>query len=172
MNNKTKHLLKSILFASTSILYFFIAYIGYGKQNLDLSECNQYENVITDKGIDIHYGSKGVESNVFYISLKNLDEDLGIYRMSKEYDDLLEKVNIGDKVKVYYKKSFDRKENININLIQVEKDGKIIIDKYEYENKHSSLIYIGFIAGFLTLFMSYRFYKYGSMFYIKSKKLH
>lgn len=169
MNKKTKHLLSSILFASTSILYFFLAYIGYGKQNLDLSKYAQYENIIIDKGIDIHYGSKGRKSNVFYISLKDLDEDLGIYRMSKEYKDLLKKVNVGDKVKVYYRPSSNEKENINIDLIQVEKDGQVLIGKEEYEEKESSLIYIGLIAGIGTLFMAYRFYKYGSIFGNKQK---
>lgn len=169
MNKKTKHLLSSILFASTSILYFFLAYIGYGKQNLDLSKYAQYENIIIDKGIDIHYGSKGRKSNVFYISLKDLDEDLGIYRMSKEYEDLLKKVNVGDKVKVYYRPSSNERENINIDLIQVEKDGQVLIGKEEYEKKESSLIYIGLIAGIGTLFMAYRFYKYGSIFSNKQK---
>src|SRR5690606_24438945 len=111
----------------------------------------------------IHYGSKGRKSNVFYISLKDLDEDLGIYRMSKEYEDLLKKVNVGDKVKVYYRPSSNERENINIDLIQVEKDGQAIIGKEEYEKKESSLIYIGIIARFGTLFLSYRYYKYGSI---------
>ena len=169
MNKRTKHLLSSILFASTSILYFFLAYIGYGKQNIDLSKYVQYENEIIDKGIDIHYGSKGRKSKVFYISLKDLDEELGIYRMSKEYEDLLNKVNIGDKVKVYYRPSSNQRENINIDLIQIEKDGQVLIGKEEYEKKESSLIYIGLIAGIGTIFMAYRFYKYGSIFGKKQK---
>jgi hypothetical protein len=169
MTKKAKHILNSILFASTSILYFFLAYIGYGKQNIDLSKYAQYENVITDKGIDIHYGSKGKESNVFFISLKGLDEDLGVYRMSQNYKDLLEKVNVGDKIKVHYKENSNENENINIDLIQVEKDGEILIGKAEYENKESALIYIGLIAGIGTLFMAYRFYNYGSVFGRKVK---
>jgi hypothetical protein len=169
MNKKTKHFLSSILFASTSVLYFFLAYIGYGKQNLDLSKYAQYENIIIDKGIDIRYGSKGRKSNVFHLSLKDMDEDLGIYRMSKEYEDLLKKVNVGDKVKVYYRPSSNERENINIDLIQVEKDGQVLIGEEEYEKKESSLIYIGLIAGIGTLFMAYRFYKYGSIFSSKQK---
>ncbi len=164
MNKKTKHLLSSILFASTSILYFFLAYIGYGKQNIDLTEIANYENVITNKGIGIRYGSKGKESEVFFIKLKGLEEKLGIYRMSKNYDDLLNKVNIGETVKVYYKPSSNKTENINIDLIQVEKEGYILINKTEYEKKESALIYIGLIGGIGTLFFSIRFYIYGSIF--------
>jgi hypothetical protein len=169
MNKKTKHLLSSIIFASTSTLYFFLAYIGYGKQNIDLTQKATYENVVTNKGIGIRYGSKGRQSEVFYITLKDLDEKLGIYRMSKKYDDLLRKIRIGEEVKVYYRPSTNKKENINIDLIQVEKDGEILISKTEYEKKESALIYIGLIAGFGTLFLALRYYKYGSIIGNKQK---
>ncbi|WP_431242596.1 hypothetical protein ACQ9BO_22735 [Flavobacterium sp. P21] len=79
--------------------------------------------------------------------------------MSKDYNDLLQKINIGDKVKVYYQANSNEDENINIDLIQLEKDGKIIIDKIEYEQKEGSLLYIGLIAGFFILYISYRNYK-------------
>ena len=82
---------------------------------------------------------------------------------------MLKKVNVGDKVKVYYRPSSNERENINIDLIQVEKDGQVLIGKEEYEKKESSLIYIGLIAGIGTLFMAYRFYKYGSIFSNKQK---
>jgi len=172
MNKKTTHLLKSIFFASTSILYFILACSGYEKQNLDLTKYAQYENVVTDKGIDFHYGRYGRKSNVFYISLDGLDEDLGIYRMSKKYDDLLEKINIGENVKVFYQKSSNKSNNINIDLIQVEKDGQILISKGEFEKKHSFVIYIGLIAGLGTLFLAYRFYKYGNIFEKRQKNYH
>ena len=160
MNKNTKRISYSVLLASTSLIYFFLAYLGYKEQNLDLSDYDRYENIITHKGIGIHHGSRGRKSNVFCISLEGLDEKLGIYRMSRKYNDLLEKVNVGDRVKVYYRKNAE-KDNINIDLIQVEKDGKVLISKDEYEKKESALIYIGLIAGFGTLFMTYRFYRFG-----------
>ena len=159
MNKKTKRLINSIANGFFSLLFFFLAYIGYKKSNIDLSKQNKLESIILNKGIDIHHGSIGKKSNVFFISLKNLDENLGIYRMSKNYNDLLQKINIGDKVKVYYQSNSNKSENINIDLIQLEKNGKIIIDKREYEEKESFLFYIGLIAGFLILYLSYRNYK-------------
>jgi len=163
MNKEQKHLLMSILIGLTSVIYFFLVYKGYKNQNLDLSKFDQYENILIKKGIGIHYGSKGKQSNVFFISIKGLEEDLGIYRISKEYDDLLEKVTIGDNVKVYYKKSSNN-EGVNIDLIQVEKDGKVLISKDEYEEKESFLIYIGLIAGFGTLIGACIYYNKGSVF--------
>lgn len=159
MTKKTKQLINSITAGLFSILFFFLAYIGYEKRNIDLSKQDKFESIIIDKGINIHYGSKGQKSDIFFISLKNLDKDLGVYRMSKNYNDLLQKVNIGDKVKVYYQANSNKDENININLIQLEKDGKIIINKSEYEQKEGSLLYIGLIAGFFILYLSYRNYK-------------
>ena len=76
-------------------------------------------------------------------------------------NDLLEKVNVGDSVKVYYRKGSE-KGNINIDLIQVEKNEKILISKDEYEKKESALIYIGLTAGIGTLFMAYKFYRFGN----------
>ena len=67
-------------------------------------------------------------------------------------------------MKVYYKPSSNKTENINIDLIQVEKEGYILINKTEYEKKESALIYIGLIGGIGTLFFSIRFYIYGSIF--------
>lgn len=119
MNKKTKHLLSSVLFALTSILYFFFAYIGYGKQNIDLKTKSMYENIVTDKGVGIRYDLKGKESSVFYLSLKGFNEKLGIYRMSNNYDDLLAKSNIGEKVKVYYQpNSEEEKLPLTIGLMK------------------------------------------------------
>jgi hypothetical protein len=160
MNKKYKFLLNSISTGLLSVIFFFVAYIGYEKQHIDLSACDQFEGVIIDKGIDVHYGSKGHKAKVFYISLKDLNEDLGIYRISRNYDDLLKKLTIGDRVKVYYLANSNDRENINIDLIQVDKEGTIIIDKNEYETKEGSLLYIGLIAGFFIIFLLYRDYKY------------
>lgn len=158
MKVKLGRLIKSILFALTSIIYFFLAYIGYEKQNLNLCDYTQYENIVTNKGITTHYKDERSKANVFFISLMGMKEQLGIYRMTGNYEDLSEKIIIGDKIKVYYRPSTNKREKVNIDLIQIEKDGEIIIAKDEYENKESSLIYIGLIAGFLTLFLSYRYY--------------
>lgn len=171
MNRKTKHLLSSILFASTSLLYFFLAYIGCEDQNIDLKRTKKYTNVITNKGVGIHYGSKGRQSFVFFIELKYLEQKLGIYRKSKNYDDLLEKVNVGDTVKVFFKPSNTGHSDINIDLIQVEKGDVILIDKSEYEQKQRFLVYIGLITGILILYLAFRYYKYESIFSNRKRRI-
>ena len=46
----------------------------------------------------------------------------------------------------------------NIDLVQIEKNGNILLPKNEYENKQSLLIYIGLLFGIGTIIYSYLFY--------------
>ena len=159
MEKSTKRTLNSIFLFLTSFIYFFLAYVGFKKQNLSLTNYDIITSVIVDKGIDYRYGSKGNKSKCFYIQLSDTDRKLGVYRMTKNYDDLLDKFIIGDTVTVYYRDNKNTSENINIDLVQVEKGEQILLDKKEYERKESSLIYIGLIAGVLTIVLSYLYYK-------------
>ena len=54
MTKKTKRLINSIIGGLFSTLFFFLAYIGNEKRNIDLSKQDQFESIIIDKGIDIH----------------------------------------------------------------------------------------------------------------------
>lgn len=159
MDKNTKRTLSSIFLFLTSFIYIFLAYIGFKKQNIDLNNYSKTENVIIDKGIDYRIGSKGRKSQCFYILLKDNDKKLGVYRMNKDYSDLLAKFNVGDTVTAYYRDNNNQRENINIDLVQVEKAGQVLLDKKEYERKESSLIYIGLIGGILTVIFSYLYYK-------------
>ena len=156
---------KKRLFGSTflflsSFLYFFLAYIGFKKQDINLKDYEKLTGKLIDKGIDFRYGSKGRKSECFYIYLDNLrNQKLGVYRFSKDYKDLENSFDIGDSVTVFFIDRPDKGENINIELIQAEKNGKIIVDKKEYEKKESSLIYIGLIAGILSIVLSILYFK-------------
>jgi hypothetical protein len=159
MKRNTKRTLASIFLFLSSFIYFFLAYIGYKKQHINLNDYDKTESVIIDKGIEYRHGSKGRKSQCFYILLRESFKKLGVYRMSKDYQDLLRKFNIGDTVTVYYRDNNNRSENINIDLVQVERNGQILLDKKEYERKESSLIYIGLIGGIVTILLSYLYYK-------------
>ena len=79
--------------------------------------------------------------------------------MSRNYDDLLREVKQGDILTVYYRK--DNSNEINIDLIQVEREGRVVLDKKEFEDKESSLIWIGFIGGLAFVGLSiYNYKKY------------
>jgi hypothetical protein len=159
MKTKSKRTISSIILFLSSFIYFTLAYIGYAKQNIDLKNYDLLESVIIDKGIDYRRSSKGTRAPCFYILLEGHAKKLGVYRVSKDYRDLLKKFNVSDTVTAYYQDNDNRSENINIDLVQVERNGKVLLDKKEYERKESSLIYIGLIFGFGTVVLAYLDYK-------------
>lgn len=140
----------SIIFITLlSVLYGFLVKIGLDKQNINLKKVQKATNIVEHFGIDLHYGSKSRKSNVFYIKLKDLNEKVGVYRFSKDYGDLLSLINDGDRITVYYYQNSNERENVNIDLIQIEKENKILLHKSEYENKERTLIFVG-IAGIIS----------------------
>src|SRR5690554_2195372 len=89
-------------FSIFTIIYIFCIFLGFKRQNIDLSETEKIISIVENRGIDIRYGSKGKKSNVFYIKLKDLNKKLGVYRMSNNYGDLIKKINIGDQLTIFY----------------------------------------------------------------------
>lgn len=170
LNQKTKEILNFTLLFSSSFLYFFLAKIGFDKQNINLNQVDKIISQVENKGIDYRHSSKGQKSKVFYIKLKNLNEKVGVYRMSKEYDDLISKININDELTVYYKENNNDSENVNIDLIQIERNGIVLLEKKEFEKKESALIYIGLIAGFFSIGYSLYYLKRKTSLLKKEKK--
>ncbi|UMY64661.1 MULTISPECIES: hypothetical protein [unclassified Flavobacterium] len=149
LSQKSKYFLSSTLLIALSFLYVLLIKIGIDKQNIDLEKVNRISGVVEHSGIDIHYGSKGRTSDVFYIKLKYLDEKVGVYRFSGKYEDLLQLVKAGDSITVYVSGKANRRENVNSNVIQIEKGTEVLLSKTEYENKESTLVYIG-IGGLIS----------------------
>ncbi len=153
-------------FSIFTIIYIFCIYFGVKNQNINLNETQQIIGIVENRGIDIRFRSKGKKDKVFYIKLKELNKKLGIYRMSKNYNDLIRKINIGDQLTIYYFENTNQTENVNINIVQVERNNIVLVDKKEFENKERFLIYFGFlgiIANILIL-------NYNRKRYFKSKK--
>ncbi len=149
MLKSAKRILTSVLFFFLSFLLFFNTYLGFTKQSIDLSDYNKIESSILDKGI---------ESGCFFVSLKGLNQKLGVYRYTKNYEDLSNNLELGDTIKVYYK-PHKNKLDINIDLIQMEKGNQLMLDKKEYERKYSIVMYVTLIGGIMILFLSYLNYK-------------
>ncbi|MFT3843805.1 MAG: hypothetical protein QM725_02035 [Lacibacter sp.] len=158
MAKNSKRTINAVILFLTSFIYFFLAYKGYKKQHIDLSDCDRIVSMIIDKGVGYRYGSKG-KSKCFYIELSGVDKKLGVYRMRKNYDDLIKLFNVGDTVRAYFRNNSNQQENINIDLVQVEKGNQILLPKKEYERKEGSLIYIGLTFGILTVILSFLYYK-------------
>jgi hypothetical protein len=77
--------------------------------------------------------------------------------MNKNYETLLNNIYNGDTLTLYY---IDNKSNeINIDLVQIDKDKLIILDKEEYIKKESSLIWIGLFGSIFSILNIIRFLK-------------
>ena len=83
--------------------------------------------------------------------------------MFRNYDKLFESIKIGDKIKIFYKPNIDKKENINIDIIQIEKDGNVILSKSEYQTKNRILMTCGIVACLYLVLMFYSLLKYGKV---------
>lgn len=158
MKDNFKHNLKSILILLSSGIYFSLAYIGLKSQNIDLSTLSKHVGVVENVGETYRIGSKGRKSLVFFVDLNGLNQRLGIYRMDKDYDDLHRNIMLGDQIKVYYE-HHKSNENVNIDLVQIEKNDFIVYSKNEYEKKEGALIWIGLIFGSLSVLISILYYK-------------
>lgn len=158
MNDKLKHNLKSLLIFLSSGIYFFLAYIGFKSQNIDLSTLSRHVGLVENVGETYRIGSKGRKSLVFFVDLTGLNQRLGIYRMDKDYTDLLQSISQGDEIEVYYE-HHKSSENVNIDLVQIEKREFIIYSKAEYEKKEGALIWIGLIFGTVSILISWIYFK-------------
>jgi len=157
MEKNTKRKISAVLIFLTSFIYFGLAYKGYKRQGTPLTGYDKITSIIEDKGTDYRYGKN--RSQCFYIRLRGSDKKLGVYRMSRAYDDLLDQFQIGDTVTAYFRDNHNTSENINIDLVQVEKGKQILLNQEEYKEKESSLVYIGLTFGLFSVVMSYWQYK-------------
>jgi len=156
MTQKTRHLITATIILLSSGLYFALAYKGYKEQVMTLDQIDKFTGQISERGITTRKSGKR-KSTVFYIRLIGLNETLGIYRMNNNYQELVDRLVPGDEVTVYY---VSRPSNdVNIDLVQIENRERIIVNAEEFKNKESSLVYIGLIAGILSVFASVWYYK-------------
>lgn len=103
----------------------------------DLDDLDKYEGTIADKGITQNTSStsKGpITSDVFFLRLSGLDQTLATYNKEQSYYDLDSKLNVGDRVTVYFKSS-PYNDKPNLSTYQIEKDGEIILGQDSYKGK-------------------------------------
>ena len=156
LRTRTKFTIYSIIIFLTSGIYFSLAYIGFSSQSIDIKTLDKFTGRVNERGVADRKSSKHT-SSVFYLTIEGLPETLGIYRMEKNYSGLITTIQPGDIVTVYYM-SKSTGENINIDLVQIEKDGQVIVDQNEFKKKNSFLIYIGLIGGLFSVGLSIWYY--------------
>ena len=128
-------------------LLFAAAIKGYRDSIINLDQVDKFEGTVIDKDIVLKRGK--INLNVFYFKLSGLSDRLASYNMKQDYKKLMDNINIGDQIQVYFKKS--KSQSLNLDVIQIEKRGEIILDKNEFRTTMGSLIYIGTVGGVLML---------------------
>jgi hypothetical protein len=153
----TKYTIYSFLIFLSSGIYFLLAYKGYSSQIIDLETIDRFTGRVTQRGIADRNSSKAT-LEVFYLTLDGLTETLGIYRQENNYSGLIDEIQPGDTVTVYYLGT-SGSDGINIDLVQIEKGGEVIVDQAEFKKKESFLTYIGLVAGLFSVGMAVGYYK-------------
>jgi hypothetical protein len=149
--NNTKRIFYFLLILFSSGLYFFLAYKGYKDQKIDIRKLKTFTGQVNSFGETIRKSGKN-RPKVFYVDIDGLEQRLGVYRMSRNYESIINKINTGDIITVYYK---DQNPcDVNIDLVQIEKNYEVLLDKKEYMKKEASLIWIGLLGGFFSILLS------------------
>jgi hypothetical protein len=154
--NKAKRILHFLLLFLSSGLYFLLAYIGYKDQRIDIKTLKTYTGKVISFGETMsRAGNSG--SKVFYVDIEGLEQRLGVYRFTRDYKSIIRKLNIGDVITVYYKDQ--NRCEVNIDLVQIERNNEILLDNREYRKKESALTWIGFVGGFFSVVYSIWYFK-------------
>ena len=65
-------------------------------------------------------------------------------------------IDIGDRVKIYYESNTDEK-NANSEIIQIEKNGNILVAASEHKTKYIIVFIIGIMSVTYMIYLAYRF---------------
>jgi hypothetical protein len=131
-----------------------MAYLGYEKRNVKLSDCQKITGLIAQRNTEVRRHSRG-KTFYFYLLLEQLPERIFTFHQpSGEYDLLLYALNVGDEVTVYVVKEAFQENNTELSLIRVEKGGEVIIDQKSYEKKGNAIFWIGLGGGTISILIS------------------
>jgi hypothetical protein len=119
------------LFFSAIVIVSIVSMVFNAKR--DLSTLDSFEGKIIAKGLADNPAPNIGVAKVFFIKVEGLDQTLATYNPGQHYTTLDSALNVGDQVKVYYKRiAFPEVPNLNTH--QIEKNGNVVFDEGEIEN--------------------------------------
>lgn len=71
---------------------------------------------------------------MFFLRLSGLDQTLATYNIEQSYYDLDSRLEVGDRVTVYFKSS-PNNDKPNLSTYQIEKGGQVILGQDEFKGK-------------------------------------
>ena len=138
-------------------LFFLIIFIWiYNESFVDLNEATRHtgkvERIFTTR--DNNKGSSTAPLKKLAIKIEGVNQLLCYYKLTDDYEGLLEKIKTGDVITVYYKPT---NQDYNLDLYQIEAGGEKILDKSDFESKERIAAFWALIIGVGG--MSYFIYK-------------
>ena len=130
-----------------SLIYAMLIGIGFSHQNIDLRDTIRREGVVESVGVFERTSRRTYpirqthRHEIFYIQLSGTREKLELFRRGFNYDDLLENIHIGDRLTVFVKRIND-----DLDIVQIEKNGTIVLHRSEFERRQRVLIYGGILG--------------------------
>ena len=124
----------------TILLSTAVVLVGWSMLNeakFDLNDAQKHSGKIMNREV----------GKDFSFSISGSLTSFNIYKPSRNYDELKSALNIGDSVTVYFVNS----QTANIQVLQIEKNGQIIVDKALLTRQNRDGGSIAFIGGFALL---------------------
>jgi|GEM_PF-5796785 len=99
--------------------------------------------------------------SIVFFRIKDLDARMGIHENFGDLNFFTNNLKPGDKVKVYFKKSFTEisTDAVDHYVYQLEKDGVAIVDLQESNKETKIAGYVLLVAGLTAIALTYRYYK-------------
>lgn len=116
-------------------------------EDKNLSNLDYANESITSKGITKIKGARG-NVDAFYLNVKSSNQKIIYSNPIQNYNDLLNNLNIGDSIKVYFEKSGI---DSNYEILQLEKNKDILISLETYNTKMKIAGFIGLLGGILLI---------------------
>ena len=135
------------VFCLSALMLFGSAKKFIKDTNLDLTKTTIVKGHIIKSYLTTRRTGGKIKRNmpIFAFNLDNLSQTLGAYRPSHNYSKLINNLQPGDFVTVYYR--HNKYNDINIDVFQIEKGREIILDYETYNINHTNgAILIGVIG--------------------------
>ena len=124
----------AILLSTTAVL---VGWSMLNEAKFDLNDAQKHSGKIMNREV----------GKDFSFSISGSLTSFNIYKLSRNYDELKSALNVGDSVTVYFVNS----QTANIQVLQIEKNGQIIMDKALLTGQNRVGGSIAFIGSFALL---------------------
>ncbi|KQR95401.1 hypothetical protein ASG01_06020 [Chryseobacterium sp. Leaf180] len=140
----------------STVIIWQIKLIQKSKTDYNLSVGTVENFGFTNKIVKGNYKSPMTETKVLFIKLNNNDTIYSFFfKKESKYDFIIANLKQNDYVKIY-SKSFTKRKN-TVDIIQLEKGQKILIDKNISDRRDYGLVAFLSLILFLYFFLPYKF---------------